>query len=135
MKNNLITYAYRGFISVIYFIIGKKDKIEKMFILDDENAVNMDVNDVFHNQNSEFTKKVDDGKLHFRYKARDSKGKKINGTFDAYNMDQAKKYLKSQGIEIDEIKQPTAENTVNDIAEVNTEPTTVQDGTVEEIEV
>ena len=40
-----------------------------------------------------------------------------------------------EDIEIDEIKQPTAENTVNDIAEVNTEPTTVQDGTVEEIEV
>ena len=105
MKNNIITYAYRGFFSMIYLLLGKKSKIQSMFALDDENAVNMDANDVFHNQNSEFNKKVTSEKMHFRYKAKDKNGKKVNGTFDAYNMEQAKKYLQTQGIEIDEIKE------------------------------
>ena len=105
MKNNIITYAYRGFFSMIYLLLGKKRKIQSMFALDDENAVNMDANDVFHNQNSEFNKKVTNQKMHFRYKAKDKNGKKVNGTFDAYNMEQAKKYLQTQGIEIDEIKE------------------------------
>ena len=52
---NLITYAYKGFFATIYFLIGKKDKISEMFMLDDVNSINMDTNDVFKdNEYAEF---------------------------------------------------------------------------------
>ena len=45
MKFNIITYAYRGLVSIIYFLIGKKNKIKDVFDLDDEDdsGVNMDM--------------------------------------------------------------------------------------------
>ncbi len=106
MKNNIITYAYRGFFSCIYFLIGKKDKIAAMFKIDDENAVNMDVNNVFvKKEESAFKENSEEliEKLPFRYKAKNNLGKIVRGTFDAYNIEQAKKYLTSQGLEILEI--------------------------------
>ena len=112
MKNNIITYAYRGFFSMIYFIFGKKKKIEEMFIIDNDNAINMDTNDVFaKNRTSSFEESNNEianaelmEKIHYRYKAKNSKGKVINGTFDAYNEAQARKYLSNQGLDIQEIK-------------------------------
>ena len=106
MKNNIITYAYRGFVATIYFLIGKKKKIESMFALDDDNKINMDTNDVFVKKNtSEFVSQTEElmEKLHFRYKAVDAHGKKVNGTFDAYNVEQAKKFLAGQGLKITQI--------------------------------
>ena len=112
MKNNIITYAYRGFFSLIYFIFGKKKKIEEMFKIDNENAINMDTNDVFaKNRTSSFKESNNEianaelmDKIHFRYKAKNAKGKIVNGTFDAYNETQAKKYLANEGLEVTEIK-------------------------------
>lgn len=111
MKNNVITYAYRGFFAMIYFIIGKKKKIHDMFIIDDENAINMDSNDIFaQNRKSSFQESNNEvknaelmEKLHFRYKGTNTKGKVVKGTFDAYNAEQAKKYLANQGITVTEI--------------------------------
>ncbi len=111
MKNNIITYAYRGFFSFIYLIIGKRKKINDMFIIDDENAINMDANDIFaKNRKSSFTESNNEiknaelmEKLHFRYKATNTKGKVVKGTFEAYNVEQAKKYLANQGLNVTEI--------------------------------
>ena len=77
MKNNIITYAYRGFFAFIYLIIGKRKKIREMFIIDDENAINMDANDVFaKNRTSSFKESNNEvknaelmDKLRFKYKA------------------------------------------------------------------
>ena len=111
MKNNIITYAYRGFFSFIYLIIGKRKKIQEMFIMDDENAINMDTNDVFaKNRTSSFQESNNEiknaelmNKLHFKYKATNQKGKTVRGTFDAYNETQAKKFLANQGLNVTEI--------------------------------
>ena len=111
MKNNIITYAYRGFFSFLYLIIGKRKKIRDMFIIDDENAVNMDANDVFAmNRKSSFTESNNEiknaelmEKLHFKYKATNAKGKVVKGTFEAYNAEQAKKFLANQGLNVTEI--------------------------------
>lgn len=104
MKNNIITYAYRGFFSCIYFIIGKKDKIKKMLMIDDDESTENDVGDVF--TKGSFVNPQDEllEKLKFRYTAKNQQGKKVKGTFDAYNVDQAKKFLASQGLEVIDIK-------------------------------
>lgn len=111
MKNNIITYAYRGFFAFLYFIVGKKKKISEMFTIDDENAINMDANDVFaKNRTSSFKESNNEiknaelmEKLHFRYKATNSKGKVVKGTFEAYNEEQAKKFLANQGLNVTDI--------------------------------
>ena len=94
MKDNIIVYAYRGFLSTIYFLCGKKNKIKNMFVEEKEEK----------EENDAFKKKVVKEnmalKKHYRYKAKDEKGKIITGTFDAYNEKQAKKYLMSNDLEI-----------------------------------
>ena len=114
MKLNVITYAYRGFVSTILFIIGKKNKIKDIFAWDDEDrSVNLDMSSLTSGSaNSEGyvdANKVTQAKLdehlqvekkRFRYVATDVKGKKIKGTFDAYNIDQAKKFLTDEGLNI-----------------------------------
>ncbi len=84
-----IKYSYRGLFSTIYFIFRKKNKIDEMFELDTENQVNMNVNDVFvKKEKSQFDEIKNElyDKISFRYKAKKSNGKIINGTFDAYNI-------------------------------------------------
>ena len=107
MKLNIITYAYRGLVSTILFIIGKKSKIKDVFAWDDEDrSVNLDMSSLtsgsansedFVDANAVTQAKLDEHlqveKQKFRYVATDIKGKKIKGTFDAYNIDQAKKFL------------------------------------------
>ena len=114
MKLNVITYAYRGFISTILFIIGKKNKIKDIFNWDEEDrSVNLDMSSLTSgsaNQDELIDySKVTEAKLEehlqvekkkFRYVATDLKGKKIKGTFDAYNIDQAKKFLTDEGLNI-----------------------------------
>jgi len=109
VKKNIITYAYRGLVSIIYFAIGKKSKIKEIFDLDDEEdrTVNMNMSDSgdgFYDANAEYKYKQDEqlrtSKQRFRYIATNTKGKKIKGTFDAYNMDQAKKFLTDEGLNI-----------------------------------
>ena len=100
--SKLIVYFYRGLFSIVYFVIGKKKNIQKMLDYDNESEINMDTNNVFKNTisgvSSDEVKKVG-----FRYKAKNNLGKKINGTFDAYNIEQAKKFLASQGLTLTEI--------------------------------
>ena len=103
---NAIIYSYRGLFATIYFIFRKTKKIDEMFELDNENQVNMDANNAFVKKNkSEFTELHDElyDKISFRYKAKKQDGEIINGTFDAYNIEQAKKYLKNNELEVIEI--------------------------------
>ena len=103
MKNNIITYAYRGLFSFIYFIIGKKKKINEMFYRDDDSRINLDTNNVF---NSDFSESVNPDlvdKIPFRYKIRTKSGKIKSGVFDAYNIEQAKRFLTNQGLDVVEI--------------------------------
>lgn len=112
MKNNILTYAYRGLFSIIYFIFGKKKKIREMFAIDDDNAINLNSNDIFaKNRKSSFEKSNEDirnadlmDKLHFKYQAKKEDGKIIKGTIDAYNIDLARKFLQNQGLEIIKIE-------------------------------
>ena len=101
-----IMYSYRGLFSIIYFIIGKKNKIDEMISIDNDNQVNLSVNDSFVKREKGKFKSTQDElmeKISFRYKAKDKNGKIINDTFEAYNIEQAKKYLKSSGVEVLEI--------------------------------
>ena len=104
MKNNIITYAYRGLFSFIYFIIGKKNKISEMFYKDDDERINLDTNNVFNSDFSNGTNTTElIDKIPFRYKAKLKNGKIKKGVFDAYNMEQAKRFLTNQGLELVEI--------------------------------
>jgi len=103
MKNNILVYAYRGLFATIYFLIGKKKKIGDMFFLDDENNINMDANDAFSSEVSDFKFEELVDKISFKYKAKNPDGKIIKGTFDAYNIEQAKRFLNGQGLELIEI--------------------------------
>ena len=97
----IITYSYRGLFSVIYLVIGKKNKIKKMLDYDDNNSINMGTNNVFK---STMIKKEDLAEKNgYRYKAKNAKGKIVSGTFDAYNIEQAKRFLTSQGLQLTEI--------------------------------
>ena len=103
---NTITYSYRGLFSVIYFIIGKKSKIDEMFALDTEDKMNIDVKDSFvKREKGKFATNPEESfeKISFRYKGKNSEGKVFNDTFEAYNIEQAKKYLKGSGVEVMEI--------------------------------
>lgn len=101
MSNNIITYAYRGLLSTIYFITGQKERIKELFEEKDNRKNNK--NNVFNKAKSlENDKNI---KKHYRYKAIDKDGKLINGTFDAFTMTQAKKYLESTGLTVKSIKE------------------------------
>ena len=105
--NKLITYSYRGLYATICFILFKKNKIAEMFALDTENQVNMNTDEtgfVKREENS-FVEAQDEvgDKISFRYKAKKSDGKIISGTFDAYNIEQAKRYLTNNELQILEI--------------------------------
>ena len=103
MKNNIITYAYRGFFSFVYFITGRKKKIDEMFYKDDDSRINLDTNNVFNNSFSEGVTAEMVEKIPFRYKVRLKNGKIKKGVFDAYNIDQAKRFLTNQGLDVVEI--------------------------------
>lgn len=116
MKLNVITYAYRGLVSTVLFLIGKKDRIRKIFTMDEEDrSINVDMSNInsgssttngesFVDANMVTQAKLDEhlqqAKQKFRYVATDLKGKKIKGTFDAYNIDQAKKFLTDEGLNV-----------------------------------
>ena len=103
---NLITYSYRGLYATICFIFRRKNKIDEMFAIDSDNQINMNSNDAFvkrENAISEDTHEELYDKISFKYKAKKSDGKIINGTFDAYNIDQAKRYLANNELEVIEI--------------------------------
>lgn len=103
---NSILYSYRGLFSTIYFIIRKTNKIDEMFAIDNDSQINMDYNNAFVKKDeSQFKELHEDlyDKISFRYKAKKRDGKIINGTFDAYNIEQAKRYLQNSDLEVMEI--------------------------------
>lgn len=110
MGGNILTkaivYSYRGLFATIYFLFGKKKKIEEMFLLDNSDGINLDTTDAFVKREekkfNDISEQIGD-KISFRYKATNESGKKINGTFDAYNIDQAKRYLENSGLKITQI--------------------------------
>lgn len=106
MKDNIITYIYKGIALTFYTLFGKKDKIAELY-KEETSAVNttnqnminkLDPNAALHQE------MIDMPKIPFRYKAKDKKGKVIESTFDAYNLEQAKKFLEAEGLEIISIK-------------------------------
>ncbi len=105
MKENILTYFYKGFASTIYFIIGKKNKIADLFIA--EETINLKTTAYVEkaNQiNSERQEMLDMPKINFKYKARNKDGKIIKSTFDAYNIDQARNFLIQEGLDVIDIK-------------------------------
>lgn len=111
-KSNIFTLAYNGFLAIIYSILGKKTKIDDLF-LDPIEKVNLSSNEiisgVFVDRNAEFKKQreetLDLKKKTFRYKAKNRQNRVINSTFDAYTIEQAKKFLSEEGLTIVSIKE------------------------------
>ena len=106
MKDNILTYFYKGVASTILFLIGKKKKIRELY-LGEEQKVNLETttfvnkNDQVKNAHQEM---LDMPKISFKYKARNKQGKVISSSFDAYNIDQAKRFLNQEGLEVISIK-------------------------------
>ena len=94
-KDNVITYSYKGLAALLYLIFGKKEKIKELFVEEDVFEGSLETN-------ASRLKKASDAladlkKIPFRYKYRDINGKIKTGTFEAYNIEQAKNYLKNEG--------------------------------------
>ena len=105
--SKLITYSYRGLYATICFILRRKGKLDEMFAIDDDNQINMDSNDAFVKREDAISDETHEelyDKITFKYKAKKSDGKIIKGTFDAYNIEQAKRYLTNNELEILEIE-------------------------------
>ena len=101
-KDNIITYAYKGLASLILTIIGKKDKIKDLFFEED----------IFKDVKRNTTRLEEASnamalmeKFPYQYKYKKKNGKFAYGTFDAYNIEQAKTFLTNEGYEIAEIKE------------------------------
>lgn len=99
---NLFMYAYKGLMATIYFIAGKKDKIMSLYLANNNEV--RDVNDYMLDEETIEDAKIQTEKLHFSYKAKDKNGKIVKSTFDAYNIEQAKRFLTNEGLEVLEIK-------------------------------
>lgn len=97
-KDNVLTYAYKGIAALIYSIFRKKDKIKELFF--EEDVVNENFK-ITSNRLEKASEGVGDyEKKSFRYKYKEKNGKIIKGTFDAYNIEQAKNYLTNEGYEL-----------------------------------
>ena len=110
-KDNVITYAYKGLASLIYTLIGKKDKIRELFFEED-------VFDGVVVSNEERLKRAREDaignmdKIAFKYKYKLPNGKIKTNTFDAYNIEQARTYLTNEGYDLVSIE-PVKKGTVN----------------------
>ena len=96
-KDNVITLAYKGLAALILSIFRKKDKIKALFIEEevvDENLKTMT------NRLDKASIDKDQDKITFKYKTKLKNGKVSTGTFDAYNIEQAKNYLINEGYEL-----------------------------------
>lgn len=97
-KDNIITYSYKGFAALIYSIFRKKDKIKKLFFEENVFEDNLKLNSNRLTKASESVLELE--KIPFQYKIKLKNGKLRSGTFDAYNLEQAKNYLINEGYEI-----------------------------------
>ena len=108
-KDNIITYAYKGFASIIYSILRKKNSIKELFF--EENVFDDSIK-----SNNERLKKASEtielDKISFKYKYKLPNGKIKSNTFDAYNIEQAKNYLSNEGYDIVSIE-PVKKNSLN----------------------
>lgn len=105
MKENIITYFYKGVASTFYFIFGKKEKIKSLFA--DEEKINLNTTAYVDKANlikDERQVMLDTPKISFKYKARNKDGKIINSSFDAYNIDQARNFLVQEGLDVIDIR-------------------------------
>ena len=90
-KDNVITYSYKGLASLLYLLFGKKKKIRELFIEEDVFSGNVETNT---NRLKKASDSLDDTeKIPFKYKVKQKNGKIVSGTFDAYNIEQARNYL------------------------------------------
>ncbi len=96
-KDDIFTYSFKGLMSLIYTIMRKPEKIRDLFYEDD----------VFEDVKRNTTRLEEASnaileleKVPFRYKYKLKNGKIAYGTFDAYNIEQAKNYLSSEGYDI-----------------------------------
>lgn len=97
-KDNIITYSYKGFAALIYSIFRKKDKIKELFFEENVFEDNLKLNSNRLTKASESVQELE--KISFQYKIKLKNGKLRTGTFDAYNLEQAKNYLINEGYEI-----------------------------------
>lgn len=97
-KDNIITYSYKGFAALIYSIFRKKDKIKELFFEENVFEDNLKLNSNRLTKASESVQELE--KIPFQYKIKLKNGKLRSGTFDAYNLEQAKNYLINEGYEI-----------------------------------
>ena len=94
-KDNVITYSYKGLAALLYLIFGKKEKIKELFVEEDVFEGSLETN--YSRLKKASDALADLKKIPFRYKYRDINGKIKTGTFEAYNIEQAKNYLKNEG--------------------------------------
>lgn len=97
-KDNVITYAYKGLAALILSFFRKKDKIKELFFEEDVFDEKLKLASSRLNKASESVKNLE--KIPFKYKVKTKEGKLVNGSFDAYNLEQAKTYLINEGYEI-----------------------------------
>ena len=96
-KYNVITLAYKGLAALIFSIFRKKDKIKALFI--EEEVVDENLKTITNRLDKASIDK-DQDKITFKYKTKLKNGKVSTGTFDAYNIEQAKNYLINEGYEL-----------------------------------
>ena len=96
-KDNVITLAYKGLAALILSIFRKKDKIKALFI--EEEVVDENLKTMTSRLDKASINK-DQDKITFKYKTKLKNGKMSTGTFDAYNIEQAKNYLINEGYEL-----------------------------------
>ena len=109
-KDNIITLAYKGFAGLIYSIFGKKDKIKELFF--EENVFDDSVQSNEERLKKASEKIADMQKIPFIYKYKLPNGKTKTGTFDAYNIEQARNYLTSEGYSLVSLE-PVKKNSFN----------------------
>ena len=109
-NDNVITLAYKGFASIIYSILRKKDKIKELFF--EENVFEDSVKSQNNRVNKAGESTLDVDKSTFKYKYKNKKGKIKNATFDAYNLEQAKNYLIREGYDLVSIE-PVKKGSLN----------------------
>ena len=96
-KDNVITLAYKGLAALILSIFRKKNKIKALFI--EEEVVDENLKTMTSRLDKASINK-DQDKITFKYKTKLKNGKMSTGTFDAYNIEQAKNYLINEGYEL-----------------------------------
>ena len=93
-KDNIFTYAYKGLAALILSIFRKKNKVKNLFFEEDIVDENLKL---MTNRLDKAAANKGQEKITFKYKTKDKNGKIKTGSFDAYNIEQAKNYLVNEG--------------------------------------